>query len=176
MESPRPTPPTDSLPSISKTFGEKLLLRHPRRLTAGKRDFLKTIFYDTIDYDLVKIQQGLFLKLPTGAMVVDNSISFKEKFYSDDFSKTPRRNLLALLAHETCHVWQFQNLRYRWPQAVLEHLRYRGRVYDYQPRENTILTDYRFEQQGKIVQDYVGGKHPQHELLGRIIYGAIVEK
>ena len=173
MESPHPTRPADSILPLSKTFAEKLLLRNFRLLTAGEREFLKTIFHDTIDYDRVKIQKGLFLKINTGAMVVDNSISFKENLYAADFTQNPRQNLLALLAHEACHVWQFQNLRYCWPLAVLEHIRYRGRVYDYQPRENTILTDYRYEQQGRIVQDYVGGKHPQRALLEEIIEGAM---
>ena len=167
MSSPKPTH------SGTKTLFEKLLLRNHRPLTPGEREFLQTVFHDTIDYDRVKIQKGLFVKLPTGAMVVDNSISFKEKYYLDDFTRNPKQNLLALLAHEACHVWQFQNLRYRWPLAALEHLRYRQRVYDYLPREGTILTDYRYEQQGRIVQDYVGGKHPQRGLLGDIIEGAI---
>ncbi len=165
--------PTNSNPPLPKTLFEKLLLRNHRPLTPGEREFLKTVYHDTIDYDLVKIQKGLFLKVSSGAMVVDNSISFRERFYSDDFTQNPKQNLLALLAHEACHVWQFQNLHYFWAKAVLEHLWYRKRVYDYQPQENTILTDYRFEQQGKIIQDYVQGNHPQHGLLGRIIEGAI---
>jgi hypothetical protein len=170
MASSKPTSSTNSIP---KTLFEKLLLRNHRPLTTGEREFLQTVYCDTIDYDLVKIQKGLFLRLPTGAMVIDNSISFREKYYSADFTKNPKQNMLALLAHEACHVWQFQNLRYFWPKAALEHLWHHKRVYVYVPRENTILTDYRFEQQGKIVQDYVQGNHPQHELLGRIIRGAI---
>lgn len=158
---------------LPKTLAEKIALRNHRPLTTGEREFLQTIYHDTIDYDLVKIQKGLFLKINTSAMVVDNSISFRERFYSEDFTQNPRQNLLALLAHEACHVWQFQNLHYFWAKAVLEHLWYRKRVYDYLPKENTILTDYRFEQQGKIVQDYVQGNHPQRELLERIIRGAI---
>ena len=39
-------------------------------------------------------------------------------------------------------------------RAGLEHLRYGDRVYEYSIRTHERLTDYRFEQQGQILQDW----------------------
>ena len=70
--------------------------------------------------------------------------------------------------HELVHVWQYQNLRkYHWTRAGLEHVTHFRRVYEYELpardlSENPIahesagaaFLDYRYEQQGRLVQDY----------------------
>lgn len=91
------------------------------------------------------------------AMAVGNTVFFSRDRYVDDFSTTPFRDDLWLMAHELVHVWQWQNrneVGYSFSRIVSEHLKYGDAVYDYQLETGKAFTDYRFEQQGAIVECY----------------------
>ncbi len=90
--------------------------------------------------------------IAAGKLVLANKIIYPVRAWRPDFSATAD---MALLCHETCHIWQSQNIpRYNALRAGLEHLRYGDRVYEYSIRTHERLTDYRFEQQGQILQDW----------------------
>jgi hypothetical protein len=118
------------------------------------------------------------------AVCIDNRVFFPRCRYREDFgierpddpasSSDGDKMDLAWLVHECCHAWQFQAKvgRYRWYKALLEHIQYGAAVYDYDINEKDCLTDYRFEQQGQIVQDYAwlylrAGHHPGGALADR---------
>ena len=126
-----------------------------RSLTTNELIILKSIYYNDIDYDKVVITtEHLFSKLLKrySAIVFDNTIVFTERSYKDDFSTGIKS--MALLVHEICHVWQYQNLNYRWYKAGIEHLKFGKSTYLYNIASRKKLTDFRFEQQGEIMADY----------------------
>jgi hypothetical protein len=126
-----------------------------RKLNVGEIEILQSIYYNDIDYDIVVItNEHLFSQLLKrfSAIVFDNTIVFTKKSYTEDFSKSIHE--MALLVHEICHVWQYQNLNYRWFKAGYEHIKYRHSTYTYFITDQKRLTDFRFEQQGEIMADY----------------------
>jgi Domain of unknown function (DUF4157) len=107
----------------------------------------------------VFIDQAEKLLSTTGShgLTINNDIYMTS--YSVDYSLDP-----YLLAHEVMHVWQWQNRQYTgytFIKILSEHLTYCGlhfgcdAVYDYTIKPGKRFLEYRFEQQGKIVQDYV---------------------
>jgi len=126
-----------------------------RKLNQNELRILKSLYFNEVNYDKVKISnQHIFSKILKrySAIVFDNTIIFTRKNFKDDFSKT--KSDMALLVHEICHVWQYQNLSYRWYKAGFEHLKYRKETYKYNINDNRKLINFRFEQQGEILADY----------------------
>ena len=126
-----------------------------RKLNQNELDILRSIYHDKIDYNKVIItNEHLFsylLKRYSG-IVFDNTIVFTKNSYKDDFSVNT--GSMALLVHEVCHVWQYQNLNYRWMKAGWEHIKFGNSTYSYNIADHKKLTDFRFEQQGNIMADY----------------------
>lgn len=95
------------------------------------------------------------------ALVLGNRIFYAAASYQDDFLPRWPGEIdisdAALLAHEITHVWQAQNRAvtgYSLAKALGEHLRHDDPyAYDLEPGKGFL--EYRFEQQGRIVQDYV---------------------
>jgi hypothetical protein len=146
-----------------------------RRLTAGEKRNLEIFFGNAIAVARVRLHSHVFSR--EAAFCLDNHVFFPRPFYRADFSiaqpddpassSDRDKQDLAWLIHECCHVWQFQAevRRYRWYKALLEHVEYGPTVYSYDLDEKDCLTDYRFEQQGQILQDYAWlylqeGRHP----------------
>ena len=157
-------------------FDSKALRTNGRPLSGGEITFLRTVFYGSLNYEIVYIRRGLPIPLKTEALTIDNVIFFDDPYYSDDFSVVANINDLALLAHEAMHVWQGLNLHYGWPDSMFEHIRYGDRVYCYDLDPRKKLTKYRFEQQGRIVQDYVekrAGNDPDIHHYEKVIYASI---
>lgn len=126
-----------------------------RKLNKNELIILKSLYFNTIDYDKVELSnQHFFSKLLKNysGIVFDNTIIFTKRTYREDFSLNIQS--MSLLVHEICHVWQYQNLDYRWYKAGLEHLKFGKRTYKYNIYEHNKLTDFRFEQQGEIMSDY----------------------
>lgn len=137
-----------------------------RKLNNNELQVLKSLYFDTIDYDKVRLSnQHLFSKLlkKYSGIVFDNTIIFTKKSYRDDFSLDIRS--MALLVHEMCHVWQYQNLNYRWYKAGFEHLKFGKETYRYNISDHPKLTDFRFEQQGEIMADYFRFRHIKKDVI-----------
>ncbi len=101
------------------------------------------------------------LRNKSNAMVIKNNIYYKSDAYKADLAAGFPTNVfvddLDLLGHEIMHVWQYQNrdrTGYSLLAVALEHIRYSD-PYDYHIVPGKKFLDYRFEQQGRIVQDYV---------------------
>ena len=95
------------------------------------------------------------------AFVLYNDIYYQKDSYSNDFiPEWPdyvRIDYAALLAHEVTHVWQHQHkdlTGYSPLKALLEHQRY-DNPYAYKLEDGKRFLQYRYEQQGKMVQDFV---------------------
>ena len=112
------------------------------------------------------------------ALVVGNTVFFDREYYSSDISQSPINSDRWLMAHELTHVWQYQNrdmTGYSFAKVVSEHVRFGDDVYDYTLVNGKRFTDYRFEQQGKIVECYAmlkevspnGANTRKHEKLIR---------
>ena len=148
-----------------------------RKLNNNELQLLKSIYLDTIDYNKVKLtNQHLFSKLlkKYSGIVFDNTIVFTKKSYKDDFSLNT--GSLALLVHEICHVWQYQNLKYRWYKAGIEHLKFGKSTYSYNIADHKKLTDFRFEQQGEIMANYfrlIQSNSPKVAVYEEVIYSSI---
>ncbi|NPA45485.1 MAG: hypothetical protein GXO49_08120, partial [Chlorobi bacterium] len=126
-----------------------------RNLTNNELSILKSLYYNEVNYNKVIItNEHFFSKILNSysGIVFDNTIVFTAKSYKDDFSKTTSD--MSLLVHEMCHVWQYQNLNYRWYKAGVEHIKFGKATYLYDISEHKKLTDFRFEQQGEIMADY----------------------
>jgi len=150
-----------------------------RKLNNNELQLLKSLYFNEIDYNKIIItNQHLFSKLlkKYSGIVFDNTIVFTKKSYKDDFSKDNRS--MALLVHEICHVWQYQNLNYRWYKAGIEHLKFAKSTYSYNIADHKKLTDFRFEQQGEIIADYFKLKQNKSDKIAvyeDVIYSAIIK-
>ena len=92
------------------------------------------------------------------AMAIANTVYYDSDVYSPDFSKSAYDSDRWLMAHELTHVWQWQNRAktgYSFTKVVSEHLKYGDAVYDYKLVNGKKFTEYRFEQQGEIVECYM---------------------
>ena len=131
-----------------------------RPLTTGEREMGRSVFADSLDWERIRLVRGGVLVLFADGVAIRNRIYLHARVYRPDYAAADvRLTLRALLIHELMHVWQFQNLReYHWSRAGLEHLRHYGGVYEYRlagaGEAVHALLDYRYEQQGRLLQDY----------------------
>lgn len=133
-----------------------------RRLTAGEIALAKTVFGDSVDYGAVWLHDRRIL--PPGlqdkhqAVANGNHISFPRSAYASDFGTETDAKKQSVFIHEMTHVWQHQNrvLNTAW-EATKETLKHKfnySKAYFHKLDPAKDLTDYGFEQQAAIVQDY----------------------
>jgi predicted P-loop ATPase/GTPase len=148
-----------------------------RKLTPDEIHILKSIYFDEVEYDNIIITDQHFFSYMLkkySAVVFDNTIVFSKKKYKNDFSKSIVD--ITLLIHEVCHVWQFQNLNYRWYKAAYEHIMFIESPYQYKISDKKKLTDYKYEQQGEIMADFfrhIQNKSPLVKTYEKVIYKVI---
>ena len=126
-----------------------------RKLTDNEIKLLQSIYFNEVDFTKVRITKKhlfSFLLRKFSGITFGNKIIFTKKSYRLDFSETISDS--ALLVHEICHVWQYQNTNYWWFKAMLEHIKFGKDVYKYELTENKYFNNYRYEQQGEIMADY----------------------
>ena len=133
-----------------------------RPLTPGEIALAKTVFGDSLDYAAVRLHDRRILppviQKRHQAVAKGNDISFPRSAYAGDFSKEPDPNKQSVFIHELTHVWQHQNKVVSTPkEAVKETLKHAfnySKAYLHTLSHARDLTDYGFEQQAAIVQDY----------------------
>lgn len=84
-----------------------------------------------------------------------------------DFSADPV--MMSLLAHELVHVWQYENGLTLWRYILRESGQYHYRI------DGRAYTDYGYEQQAAMVEDWMrlrGGLPPRY---GQVDSGALKE-
>ncbi len=87
------------------------------------------------------------------ALTIGNKVFFDQFLW--DFSTSIYEEDRWLMAHELVHVWQWQNrdrLGYSFSKIIAEHIEFGDEVYEYSLKSGKRFTEYRFEQQGQIVQ------------------------
>lgn len=129
-----------------------------RPLTSLEITELMTVFANKVDYSKVKIKTANLPPTMAG-IVISNTIIFREEYYREDFSLDYLR--MARLVHEVGHVWANQSQGIQTSLfAVWEHLRYGQAVYAHGSlSQNQSLTDFRYEQQCRILGDYYSQRH-----------------
>ena len=139
---------------IDALLDDAFVSKGSRSMTPAERQLMQRVYGNAVNFSKVRIRKGTVLTVLSDALTIRNTISYDEDSFQDDFS--PIVNDMALLCHELCHVWQHQNpkIDYSYWNALGEHIEYGDEVYEYDLDTNNSLTDYRFEQQGKILQDY----------------------
>ncbi len=117
------------------------------------------------------------------AIAMHNTVFFAKPYYTKDYlaSYPKSLNLFAamLFAHETTHVWQWQNRAktgYSPIRAANEHKAGED-PYLYDINTKTRFLDYGFEQQASIVEEYVccaalDPKAPRTARLRALLKGA----
>jgi hypothetical protein len=133
-----------------------------RPLTPGEISLAKTVFGGSIDYAAVRLHDRRILppviQKKNQAVAKGNDISFPRDAYSDDFSQEADAAKQSVFIHELVHVWQHQNKVLSTPrEAVKEMLKHKfnySKAYLHSLSAAKDLTDYGFEQQAAIIQDY----------------------
>jgi hypothetical protein len=105
--------------------------------------------------------EGAWLTGRTAGVTLWNHVTTRETLFRPDFTRMPdgRMHLGAamFLAHELTHVWQWQNRAvtgYTPMRAGAEH-RALTDPYLFNETDNPRFTDYGYEQQASIVEEYV---------------------
>ena len=132
-----------------------------RILSAAELLAGQTIYGGAIDFTKVEVVPHALPVIKDRPFTMRNRIHIPEAWFCDDIwaiGGDPRNvwYYRTVLMHELCHVWQYQtpSMHYHWILALLESIRYGGHVYDFDIHEHKCLKDYRFEQQGQILQEY----------------------
>ncbi|MEZ0224896.1 MAG: DUF4157 domain-containing protein [Alphaproteobacteria bacterium] len=133
-----------------------------RHLTPGEIALAKTVFGDSLDYARVRLHNKRIL--PPGiqhrhqAVAKGSDISFPRDAYAPDFSAETNPQKQSVFIHELVHVWQHQNRILSTPrEALKETLKHKfnySKSYLHKLSPDKELTQYGFEQQAAIIQDY----------------------
>jgi hypothetical protein len=135
-------------------YQEYANLHHPlsRLLTESERAFARTVFGETVNLNMVRIT------------AVSPIVCFTNRPYTSTYYINTCGDLRdSTLAHELTHVWQYEQdgIAYAY-DAISEQIEEGNRAYEYggflvlQDRINRgRLTEFKREQQGKIVEDFV---------------------
>jgi hypothetical protein len=130
-----------------------------RHITAGERQFLRSIFEETLPY------AGLELDTNDGNWGgKNNSITpeeiphFSTKIICPDFSApTVDKSDKGIFIHEFMHVWQFYHGVHKvlgfLAQAIRHPTDY-GKAYPYDLSDSNDILDFNFEQQAAIIEDF----------------------
>ncbi len=144
-----------------------------RPLTAGEVAMARLIFKDSIDYSAVKIHNEDYLPFDfqddDTAMVPNGNMYFNPKSFLQDFSVVDDRGKMMWFMHEMTHIWQNQ-LGYSvswhgfWTFITGGYIGSRAYKIDptdseNSPDKNKDFSDFNFEQQAMIVQNYYGAKY-----------------
>ncbi len=134
-----------------------------RPLTNQEIKELRSVFFEDVIYSEVMISTA---NLPPtlAAFVLDNHIIFREEYSVDDFSQDYLK--MARLVHEIGHVWA--NLSVGFHSSLIafkEHFIYKDHVYTHKALSgNKALSEFRFEQQCRILSDYFINSHLKFDI------------
>jgi hypothetical protein len=128
-----------------------ILKRKTRPLTIQEKALAKSIFGDSIQYDLVKVDTGARFGTKKIALAY---VSFNTINYLRNIDK-------AIFIHELMHIWQFQQFGSIYIARAIKAQRSKE-GYDYGGVANLYqvmlkggsLLDFNFEQQADIIEDY----------------------
>ncbi|MCS6910167.1 MAG: DUF4157 domain-containing protein [Anaerolineales bacterium] len=155
-----------------------------RRLSEVERAEARLVFGDGLDYDHVRIVEGGYFPpnfiADIGAFLQgkkrtwDNAITLGNTTYFPRFLRTTAEDIaqdltdIGWLMHELTHVWQYQQVGWRYLYETLRvQVRLGWAAYDYVSghrskqqalrmafAKNRCFEDFNFEQQGEFARDY----------------------
>lgn len=131
-----------------------------RKLTANEIQFAKSIYGNSIKYELVKIfdEKYAFFQPDNSGMTPNGNIYIHGVTSSDFGASTERAVLKGFFIHEMAHVWQKQNnVLNPIVSAIansLRHAFFYDEAYKYTLKDGVDLLEYRMEQQAQIIEDY----------------------
>ena len=132
-----------------------------RYLSEDEIAYARQFFGDAIDYSEVKVfnRRHFHYGLPTSQNSVATSFFGNIHLYDENMrgqDLTSSTNLKATLIHELTHVWQYQNY------GIVTHIQntvpvvFQGsEKYDYEIDTSISFHDYKYEQQGEMMEDLV---------------------
>lgn len=166
-----------------KEAPERKPTQQGRPLAINEVAYFATIFGPHIDYSKIRIVRAYPIREPfrfaeaytRGSTIYVSKLRYRknylriapEAFDMDD---------IAVMVRELCHVWQYQKKinGFTFERLTKEHRQYRLDVYKYDKPPSGTIYDYRFEQQCKILFDYVYVRAFEDEPAKRI-YDAVLE-
>ena len=138
-----------------------LASRRSRGLTSAEKDYLREVFRDSVDYEVVTITRDSALSAGA-ARTTGNTINLQEEHFKGDTMELSEAGMLVL-AHEMGHVWQYQNggLAYI-PSSLIPQLVAalsggdRNAAYDWRDavRNHIPWSEWNAEQQAECISDY----------------------
>lgn len=139
-----------AMPEVYEIIFSLLKLK-TRSLTIQEKALAKSIFGDSIQYDLVKVDTGARFGTKKIALAY---VSFNTINYLRNIDK-------AIFIHELMHIWQFQQFGSIYIARAIKAQRSKE-GYDYGGVANLYqvmlkggsLLDFNFEQQADIIEDY----------------------
>lgn len=139
-----------AMPEVYEIIFSLLKLK-TRSLTIQEKALAKSIFGDSIQYDLVKVDTGARFGTKKIALAY---VSFNTINYLRNIDK-------AIFIHELMHIWQFQQFGSIYIARAIKAQRSKE-GYDYGGIANLYqimlkggsLLDFNFEQQADIIEDY----------------------
>ncbi len=157
--------------TVEQNFPHATALRHllspvaSRDLTDNEKLFLRTFFQgEIVNWETVSLtQQPMYCYDRTASTPSAANITFwGTTNHSDDYT-TEKLNpvLYRLFFHEAVHIWQAQN-NYKFTNW--KHVNPAGKYLYELDLDKWSFDDYEVEQQGRIIEDYVGiYLHPAQE-------------
>ena len=158
------------------------LAKNDRKLTSMERATAHSVFLDTINYDFVRITDGLGARnlaftfpgtplslggiVTTGWTVFGGGIgsAILDMFVYINFGPIGYANGLAdtrTFIHEMTHVWQYMHGLHVAADSLSNQLAYGDEAYDYDKPAGLDWDLYNVEQQAEIVADwYVAANTP----------------
>ncbi|WP_246525630.1 hypothetical protein [Thalassovita aquimarina] len=159
-------PLTEGEKSFAATlYGDDL---DTRRVRLADGHFARSFTFSYPARPRVTCQERVFppvqtdtIKWSPAATTIFNTVLLRDDLYRDDFTREykPGTDLYALMlfAHETAHIWQWQNRSetgYHPMKAAREHGTGED-PYLFDLQSSARFLDYSYEQQASIVEEYV---------------------
>lgn len=125
------------------------LIFNKRPLSESELALLSPLYASSVDFKKIRIKYGGPLTWIFPGVTIGNTISFPKHAYDEQDRKDQ-----ALLVHEVCHVWQYQNFGIRYiPRSLWELLTQRD-AYVIHYEASKSFRDYDVEEQCEIMAEY----------------------
>ena len=127
-----------------------------RRITAGERQLLRSVFEQTLPYEGLEVDTNDGNWGGKGNSITPQGIPyFSTEIFCSDFSAADTDK--STFIHEFMHVWQFYHGVHKVLGFLSQGIRTLGdydKAYPYDLSDSNDLLDFNFEQQAAIIEDF----------------------
>lgn len=125
------------------------LIFNTRPLSETEINVLSPLYMSSVELQKIRIKYGGPLTWVFPGVTIGSTISFPKQAYDEQDRKDQ-----ALLVHEVCHVWQYQNFGIRYiPRSLWELLTQRD-AYVIHYEASKSFRDYDVEEQCEIMAEF----------------------